>query len=114
VPWTSKIRVLANATHEWEAVGVNNYADVTLEIDLDVKLEVIEKPTAVTEGDTFRLVLKIESNVEPGEGSGLISVYDKAIDTLLKKVDVSLEPEKIIELEVKAPKNQTHPKYIIH
>ena len=88
VPWTSKIRVLANATHEWEAVGLNNYADVTLEIDPDIKLEVIEKPIAVTEGDSFRLVLKMESNVEPGEGSGLISVYDKATDTFLKKVDV--------------------------
>jgi len=105
VPWTSKIRVLANATHEWEAVGLNNYADVTLEIDPDVKIEIIEKPTEVTEGDVFRLVLKIESNVEPGGGSGWISVYNKATNTLLKKVDITLEPEKIIELEVKAPKN---------
>jgi len=105
VPWTSKIRVSANATHEWGAVGLNNYADVTLEIDPDVKIEVIEKPTEVAEGDIFRLVLKVESNVEPGNGSGIISVYDKATDTLLKRLDVVLEPEKIIELEVKAPKN---------
>jgi len=105
VPWTSKIRVLANATHEWEDVGLNNCAETTIEIDPDVKLEVVEKPTTVTEGDAFRLVLKIVSNVEPGEGTGWVSVIDKTTNTLLKRVSVSLEPEKTIELEVKAPKN---------
>lgn len=53
VPWTSKIRVLANVTHEWEDVGFNNYAEATIEIFSDVKLEIMEKPTIVTEGESL-------------------------------------------------------------
>ena len=105
IPWTSKIRVLANATHEWEDVGFNNHAETSIEVDPDIKLEVVEKPATVTEDEVFRLVVKIVGNVEPGEGTGWVSVVDKTTDTLLKRVSVSLEPEKIIELEVKVPKN---------
>jgi len=107
VPWTSKIVVLVNATHEWEDFGYNNFINVTISIDPDVKLEVVEKPTVVMEGSIFKVVVNITSNVEPGKGIGWVSIVDNTTATLLKRVEITLEPQKTLELEVKAPENPT-------
>jgi len=105
VPWTSKIVVLANVTHEWEDFGYNNYANVTITIDPDVKLEVAEKPTVVMEGQVFKVVVNITSNVEPGKGIGWVSLVDNTTATLLKRTEIELAPQKTVELEAKAPEN---------
>jgi len=107
VPWTSKIVVLVNATHEWEDFGYNNYVNVTIPIDPDVKLEIVEKPTVVMEGSIFKVVVNITSNVEPGMGIGWVSIIDNTTSMLLKRVEITLAPQKTVELEVKAPVNPT-------
>jgi len=105
VPWTSKIMLLANVTHEWEDFGYNNFINVTIPIDPDVKLGVLEKPTFLMEGQIFKATVNITSNVEPGKAIGWVSIIDNSTDTLLKRVQVSLEPEMTVEIEAKAPEN---------
>ena len=107
VPWTSKIVVLANVTHEWEDFGYNNYVNVTIEIDPDVKIELVEKPSFIMEGQVFKVVVNVTSNVEPGGGIGWVSLIDNTTATLLKRVEITLEPMKTVELEAKAPENPT-------
>jgi hypothetical protein len=105
VPWTSKIVVVANVTHPWEDFGFNNIVNVTIPIDPDIKIEVLKKPNVVAEGSTFRVVVNITSNVEPGKGIGWVTVVDNTTATILKRVEIMLAPQKTLELEVKAPEN---------
>jgi len=105
IPWTSKIVILANVTHEWEDFGYNNYVNVTIEIDPDVKIELVEKPSFVMEGQVFKVVVNVTSNVEPGKGIGWVSLVDNTTATLLKRVEIELAPQKTVELEAKAPEN---------
>jgi len=105
VPWTSRITVLANVTHEWEAFGYNNYVNVTIWVDPDVKLEIAEKPAFAVEGQLLKVVVNLTSNVEPGKGIGWVSLVDNTTATLLKRVEVELEPERTVVLEARAPEN---------
>jgi len=105
VPWTSKIVITANVTHEWEDFGYNNFINVTIPIDPDVKITLVEYPTLVMEGQVFKVVVNITSNVEPGEAIGWVSLIDNTTETLIKRVQVTLEPEKIIEITANAPEN---------
>jgi len=105
IPWTSKIVLIANVTHDWEDFGYNNYINITIPIDPDVKLGVLEKPTFLVEGQIFKVTVNITSNVEPGKAIGWVSIIDNSTDTLLKRVQISLEPEMTVEIEAKAPEN---------
>jgi len=105
VPWTSKITIIANVTHEWEDFGYNNFINVTIPIDPDVKITLVDHPTLVMEGQVFKVVVNITSNVEPGKGIGWLSLIDNTTETLIKRVQITLEPEKIVEIEAKAPEN---------
>ncbi|RLB81445.1 MAG: hypothetical protein DRH17_09105 [Deltaproteobacteria bacterium] len=107
VPWTSKIVVLANVTHEWEDFGYNNFVNVTIEIDPDVKIELVDVPSTVMEGSIFKVTVNITSNVEPGKGIGWVSIVDNTTATLLKRVEIELAPQKTLEIEAKAPENPT-------
>ena len=105
VPWTSKITVSASASHEWEDFGYNNYANVTIEIDPDVMIRLVEKPSFAMEGQVYKVVVNVTSNVEPGGGIGWISLVDNTTVKLLKRVEIELAPQKTVELEAKAPEN---------
>ena len=105
IPWTSRIIVTVNATHEWEALGLNNYMNLTIEIDPDVKLSIAEKPTTVIEGSTYKVVINLTSNVEPGGGIGWVALEDNTTGKLIKRVEIELAPEKRVEIEAKAPEN---------
>ena len=105
VPWTSKIMVTANVTHEWEDFGYNNFVNVTITIDPDVKIELVDVPTAVMEGSIFKVTVNVTSNVEPGKGIGWVSLVDNTTATLIKRVEIELAPQKTVEIEAKAPEN---------
>jgi len=105
VPWTSRIVVTANVTHEWEDFGYNNYVNITIDVDPDVKIGLVSKPSVVREGQVFKVVVSITSNVEPGKGIGWVSLVDNTTSTLLKMVEVELAPNKTVELEARAPEN---------
>jgi len=107
VPWTSRLVITANVTHEWEDFGYNNYINLTIPIDPDVKLTVIEKPMFLSEGQAFTVKVNLTSNVEPGAAMGWVSLIDETTDTLIKRVQVSLEPRLAVEVEAKAPENPT-------
>ena len=107
VPWTSRIVIHANVTHEWEDFGYNNFINLTIPIDPDVKLTVIEKPMFLSEGQIFKVKVNITSNVEPGVAIGWVSVVDNTTDTMIKRVQITLEPSLMLEVEGKAPENPT-------
>ena len=106
VPWTSVITVFVNVTHPWEDFGYNNVINITIPIDPDVKVNITERPSYVVfEGQVFKVVVNLTSNVEPGKGVGWISIIDNTTATLLKRVPVTLQPQLTLELYVKAPEN---------
>ena len=106
IPWTSKLVLIANVTHEWEDFGYNNYVNITIPVDPDVKIAIVEKPTFLTEGQVFKVTVNITSNVEAEkEAIGWVSLIDNSTETLIKRVQIILEPEKTIEISAKAPEN---------
>jgi len=105
IPWTSKIVVLANVTHVLEDYEPNNFVNITINIDPDVKIELAEKPSFVMEGGNFKVVVNITSNVEPGKGIGWVSLVDNTTNTLIKQVEISLQPQENVTIEAKAPQN---------
>ena len=107
VPWTSKLVVTANATHEWEDFGFNNFVNVTIKIDPDVKIALIDAPSLITEGQPFKVVVNLTSNVEPGGGIGWVTLEDNTTHTLLVREEIELAPQKTLELSAKAPENPT-------
>ena len=106
VPWTSKLMVYANVTHEWEDFRDNNFINVTIPIDPDVRINITERPSyTLFEGQVFRVLVNITSNVEPGKGTGWVSLIDNTTETLLKRVGIILKPQATVELTAKAPEN---------
>jgi len=105
IPWTSKIIVLANVTHDLEDFAPNNFVNVTISIDPDVKLALLEKPSLTIEGRVFKVVVNLTSNVEPGKYIGWVALVDNTTSTLVKQVEITLEPEKTVTIEAKAPQN---------
>jgi len=107
VPWTSTLTITINVTHPWEDFGYNNYMNITIPIDPDVKISIIKKPTLVMEGQIYKVIVNVTSNVRPGGGIGWLSIIDNTTDTLLKRIQVTLQPCATIEIEFKAPENPT-------
>jgi len=108
VPWTSRFVINVTAVHEWEDYGENNNATITLWIDPDVKVELLTPALPMlTEGQVVKLKVNVTSNVEPGNGSGVLSVLDNSTERLLYRRDITLEPSRIYEVEFKAPENPT-------
>ena len=107
VPWSSKMMITVNVTHEWEDMAYNNFVNITIPIDPDVKIEIEKAPSLVFENVEFTVVVNVTSNVEAGEGIGWVSLIDNETATLLKRIEITLEPKKLLEVRVKAPENPT-------
>jgi len=100
--------VNVTVAHEWEDYAENNNYTISIWIDPDVKVKLITPVLPlVTEGQTVKLKVNVTSNVEPGKGSGILSVLDNRTDRVLFREDIVLEPTKVYEVEFKAPENPT-------
>lgn len=105
VPWVPRLVIIANVTHPWEDMGLNNFQNITVPIDPDVKVSLLSKPRFLMEGQIFKVTVNITSNVEPSKGIGWVSIVDNTTSTLLKRVKVVLKPSEKITIEAKAPEN---------
>jgi len=115
VPWTSKLVVGASIHHELDDDGLNNNVSITIPIDPNIVLTVVRYPSLAVEGDVVSVVVHLKSNVEAEEdASAWINVEDISTNTLIKHIDVMLEPEKDVELVFTAPKNPPGNTVAIH
>jgi len=105
VPWSSRILVRANITHPWDDFGCNNHMELVIQIDPDVKIEIIDAPSMAIESYPIRFVVNVTSNVEAGGGVGWITLIDNKTGELVKWHEITLEPHKTITLEATAPLN---------
>jgi hypothetical protein len=107
IPWTSKIFINASVSHEWEDFLPNNYANITLSIDPDVKISIVKKLFSgiITEGQTIKISVNVTSNIEAGKAKGWLSAFDNTTEKLLYRKEIGLEPSRIYDIDFKAPEN---------
>ena len=108
VPWTNKIMVEVNASHPWEMYALNNNITTVITIDPDIELEnviMMDRAKYVVEGSKMEFKVRIRSNVEPGEGSAFVVLYDETTYTEMASEMVTLEPEMELRLTGTAPEN---------
>jgi len=107
IPWTSKIFINASVSHEWEDFLPNNYMNITLSIDPDVKISIIKKLFSgiITEGQTIKISVNVTSNIEAGKAKGWLSAFDNTTEKLLYRKEIGLEPSRIYDIDFKAPEN---------
>ena len=105
VPWTSKIYVNVSIDHPWEDVVLNNNLTTVIEVDPDILLTLLDYTKMVNEGGEIRVVVHLKSNIEPGVASCWVTVEDNTTNKILARMDIPVEPEKTLELKLKAPEN---------
>jgi hypothetical protein len=105
VPWTSKIYVNVSINHPWEDVALNNNLTIVIDVDPDILLTLLDYTKIVNEGGEIRVVVHLKSNIEPGVASCWITVEDNTTNKILARMEVPVEPEKTLELKLKAPEN---------
>ena len=110
LPWSNVVNIFVNASHDWEDMFFNNYINITINIDPDVKLLKVEIKEGiggiVREGTPFTLVFHIKSNIPEELGArGFISAYDNETQTLVGRIGILLKPEATYKLSAQAPEN---------
>jgi len=110
LPWSNVLNVFVNASHDWEDMFLNNYINITINIDPDVKLVKVEIKEGiggvVREGTPITLVFYLKSNIPEEKGArGFISAYDNETVTLAGRMGIVLKPEATYELKARAPEN---------
>jgi len=111
IPWTDKLVISGRVYYKWDICPFNNHDNVTLAVDTDAKIERVEVPSIVTEGDTITLKVRIVSNVPRGEKYGVILVFDNTTGNILTRVEVPLAPEVEIPVKIKVPENPPISRY---
>jgi len=125
VPNTTKIIAKANATHPWECMSLNNYAEVEINIGLDARIElssiiIYSDSTPITfsvnrlsaipikEDAQFMIILKVRCNANDPNRELLLSISDESTYTILKQMNVAVKPEQVLRISVQAPENPIH------
>jgi len=109
LPWSNVVMIFVNASHDWEDMFLNNYINITINIDPDVMIEKVEVSGVlgwVREGTQYKLRFFLRSNIPEEKGAkGFISVYDNSTETLGGRIAVTLKPYAEYELTATAPEN---------
>jgi len=114
VSWTSRIVVNASIHHEWDVNGFNNEQTMTIPVDPNIVLQIVSAPSIVREGEKFKVVVNLTSNVEPGMAMATVTLFDNTTVRILAMVDISVEPEMIVELEATAPEIPANKQAEVH
>jgi hypothetical protein len=106
VPWTNRIYVSALVEHPWEDAELNNYLAVVIPVDPDIELKLVDYARIVREGEKIKFVVEIRSNVEREQGAIMwVTVEDNTTNTILARVELTVEPHLRVDLTGKAPEN---------
>jgi len=125
IPNTTKIIAKANATHPWECMSLNNYADTEIEVGLDARIELLNIVTypestpisysakqlstiPIKEDSQLMIILKVWCNDNDPDRKLLLSVSDESTYTILKQVNVAAKPEQVLRVTVQVPENPIH------
>ena len=109
VPWSDKLIVYVNVTHEFDDIGANNMLNFTIDIDPDILLEKIE-PVSITgylrSGSKFRIKCWVKSNVPKElEAMLFLNVYANVTEENIGKKYLIIEPQVETEVEATVPEN---------
>jgi hypothetical protein len=106
VPWTSKVVVNASIYSELDDVAANNNISIAIPVDPNIRLTIAKYTSYAFEGSDVSITVFLKSNVEAEVGAiAWITVEDNKTATIVKRVEVSVEPEKTVEVRFKAPQN---------
>jgi len=107
VPWTPSIVINASIYNELDDNFMNNYANDVIDVAPNIKLEISRYTGYTTEGGDIKIVAHLKNNVDPElHAIAWITVEDNKTAKILLRYSFGLDnPEKTLELKLKAPEN---------
>jgi len=106
VPWTSRVVINASIYNDLDDVSANNNITIAIPIDPDIKLSIAKYTSYVIEGRDATVTVYLKSNVEAETGAiAWVTVEDNTTATIIKRVEIGVEPEKTVDISFKAPQN---------
>jgi len=106
IPWTSRITINVSIYHSLDDVSTNNNITIAIPIDPNIKLSIAKYTSYVIEGGDVSITVYLKSNIEAETGAiAWVTIEDNTTATIVKRVEIPVEPEKTVEVRFKAPQN---------
>jgi hypothetical protein len=106
IPWTSRITINVSIYHSLDDVSANNNITIAIPIDPNIELSIARYTSYVIEGGDVSIAVFLKSNVEAETGAiAWITIEDNTTATIVKRIEIPVEPEKTVEVKFKAPQN---------
>jgi hypothetical protein len=107
IPWTSHIVLNISISHELDDNILNNNVSTVIDVSPNIKLEVAGYTSYAVEGGDIKISVHLKNNVDPELGAiAWITVEDNRTAKILLRQGFKLDnPDKTVELKLKAPEN---------